>query len=648
MMWGALSVFDEFAVTLAVALLASALALVVAPRFSAYSFSRSLADRILYGLVVLYVAVFVTLTFLRHSTFNSYGYDLGIFDQVVWNSLQGRLFENSIMSFAPNFLGNHFSPILLALVPLYALWSDPRALLILQTLSLASATLPLYWYVRAQLGYKLALVISLAYLLSPGLQYVNLYDFHEIALATPLLAFALFFLLRRRYLPLAVCLGIALLTKEEVTFIAVAFGLYILLKQREMRWGAVVLLGAAAWGGFVFRVGIPYFRAGEFYFVSRYTYLGATLTDMANTVFTHPIVLLTNLLIPPKFEFVLHLLIPLAFLPLIGLEIFALAIPTFGYLLLSDNTNQFSIHAQYSAPLLPILFFAAAVAMRRLLARGLTSRAVAALAALILTASSVSYYLQAPGPFTRNFEPALYLPSTHTGVGHDLLKSIPASAAVLAQTNFVPHLSHRTQVFAFPEIADLRDTEYLLLDQRTPILTAVPLDEFQQAWDAVLNSPYFETIRAEDGYILKKRAPYVPAQPLAIQFGDQITLFGYTVESGEPAARGDRARIVLTWRADQNIRERYVAFIHLVDTQDRIVAQDDREPAKGWFRTDQWNAGDVTPDRFTLELPADLPAGEYRIATGFYRASDQKNLTAHDPRGNPLGVAPTIGTLIVK
>ncbi len=651
---GTPSVFAEFAVTLAVALLASALALVIAPRFPKtrlLALSPRAADRVFFLFALAYVLVFGTLSLLRHDSFHSGGYDLGVFDQTVWNSLHGRLLERSITIDASISLAEHFSPILLALVPLYAVWSDVRTLLILQTLALALSALPLYWFARQKLGAPLALVVAAAYFLSPALQSVNLFEFHEIALATPLLMFAIYFLLRHRDAPFLICLGLALITKEEVAFIVAAFGVYIFLARRQRALGAGLVVLGVAWAAATLLWIIPAFRDAvhgtTYLYANRYAYLGASVTEIVRNAITQPGLVLQHLLVPGKIEFVLQLLVPLVLLPLVGLDIFAMTLPTFGYLLLTDFPANYSIRFQYTAPLLPFIFFAAVVGAARLLRspRG-SSRATARqalLAALIGVASSANYLFQSPGPLGGYFDSTQYAITAHTQLGHRLIDQIPADASVMADSNLAPHLTDRRYAYQTSVVPDLRKIDYLLADKTLPVREGSDL-----IWQDVLPSPFFETLVAQDGYTLKKRAPYIPAQPLAIQFGDQITLFGYTVESSQPAPRGDRARIVLVWRADQNIRARYVAFIHLVDAQDRIVAQDDHEPANGWFRTDRWDAGAVTPDRFTLELPPDLLAGEYRIATGFYRTSDQQNLSAHDARGKPLGVAPTIGTLIVK
>ena len=75
------------------------------------------------------------------------------------------------------------------LAPLYALAGDPVVLRIVQTFSVVGMAFPLYWFARARIGYALALVIACAFLLSPILPSINVYDFHETPLATTPLAF---------------------------------------------------------------------------------------------------------------------------------------------------------------------------------------------------------------------------------------------------------------------------------------------------------------------------------------------------------------------------------------------------------------------------------------------------------------------------
>ncbi|MER3450373.1 MAG: hypothetical protein C4315_11620, partial [Chloroflexota bacterium] len=163
------------------------------------------------GLVVSYFAMWATFSYLRHASFHSHAYDLGILAQVMWNTVNGRPFLTTVMfEYTSNLLAHHFSPILLLIAPLYALWPRPETLLVVQAAALALAAIPFYCIGRRLGGEATGLALAVAYWLYPAAHYVNLFDFHEIALAVPLLAFALDGFLADRPRRGAVFAGLAL------------------------------------------------------------------------------------------------------------------------------------------------------------------------------------------------------------------------------------------------------------------------------------------------------------------------------------------------------------------------------------------------------------------------------------------------------
>ena len=64
----------------------------------------------------------------------------------------------------------------------------------------------------------------------------------------------------------------------------------------------------------------------------------------------------------------------------------------------------------------------------------------------------------------------------------------------------------------------------------------------------------------------------------------------------------------------------YTVFIHLLDEEGRIVAQQDGEPFGGAYPTSVWQQGELLGDEYRLQLPASLPGGTYRVVAGLYRA----------------------------
>jgi len=77
---------------------------------------------------------------LRHESYHSNGFDLGLFNQVFWNTTQGRPFESTMSQALPiphSLLGDHFSPVFLLILPFYFAYPHPETLVVIQTLALA-------------------------------------------------------------------------------------------------------------------------------------------------------------------------------------------------------------------------------------------------------------------------------------------------------------------------------------------------------------------------------------------------------------------------------------------------------------------------------------------------------------------------------
>ncbi len=479
-------------------------------------------DRFFLLMVSIYVIVFGVLYTLRYLSFNS-GTDLGLFDQLVWNTLNGRLFENTLLADAYFYFSKSFSPLFAAFVPFYAVFRDPSILIIVQTLAIAFSACPIYWFARERLGRPLALVFSASFFLSPAVESVNHVDVHIIAFATPTLALATYFLLHRHYKGLLVSLAIGLLIREEIGFIVIAFGLYIFLFQRARWLGLGLGLFGSVWAAFLVSYLIPYFQGSStfYYFGSgvsadaqtRYTYLGHSLKEIFITIFTRPDLVLRQVLIQDKIAFVLELLAPLGFLALAAPEIAMLMLPTLGYSLLSTFPFQFSVQSFYSAPLLPFLFFASIHGAERLIRSRCTKIAfdkngarivpgvarVWALGILILVSTGISYYLFGPGPFSRAFKSTDYALDSHSAIGMELMSSIPAEATVAAQSELVAHLSARRLIYEFPTIPENLRIDYLVADKNRFWYAF-----HKESWEDALYAGDFEIVFEQDGFVIAK------------------------------------------------------------------------------------------------------------------------------------------------
>ncbi len=607
-------------------------------------------------MALVYMLVFGSLSVLKYYAFVSPGTDLAQYDQLVWNTLHGRILENTIVRDANLFLAKTFTPILLALVPLYALWSSPVVLLLVQTIALALGGLPIYWFARERLGPWLGVVLAATYYLSPALGNMNLDDFHEITLAVPLLALALYFLMRTRYKPFLVTLAVTFLVKEEMAIVALALGVFILLFHKAKAVGIAVAAFSSLFVWLVLEYVIPFFRGsepGSFYYLPRYGYLGQTVAEILHTGFTRPDIVLQHLIVPGKIEYVLQLLVPLAFVPLVGIEIFVLTLPTFGYTLLSDVAWQYSIKSAYPAPLMPLLFFAAVLGLQRLWtwrepganrppmqrSGGNTARQWA-LGAMMLTAGVLSYYMQAPGPLARYFPSQMYALNADTFVKERWLQSIPRDAVVVAQNEFLAHVSGRQFAYEIPAIPDCRQVDYLIVDPNQ-----LWYQVHQSYWGECLGSGYFDTTAQLNGFRIAQ--PRAPDHPFVANFGAPLTLLAYTVQPEVQMVGGMTLQPILWIRANDPTWTKYSVVMQVVDVQGHVWSRQDRVPGK-FARTDQRQVGQSIRDQYQLSLPPTIPTGDYQITVAVHPAEGEDDVQAVDDRGNALGTELVLTTVQIE
>lgn len=171
-------------------------------------------------LVLFGVVAYSAFSLVRHGHFESGGYDLGLFDQAIWHYSRFEAPVSTIYLAGPaNVLSDHFSPILVVLVPFYWLWDNIDVLLIAQALLLAFAAVPIWLFVRRRLGVVPAYCFAGAYLAYWGILQTVAFDFHEVAFAVPLIAFAILFADQERWRWFFGCVFVLLLVKEDLAIL---------------------------------------------------------------------------------------------------------------------------------------------------------------------------------------------------------------------------------------------------------------------------------------------------------------------------------------------------------------------------------------------------------------------------------------------
>lgn len=405
-----------------------------------------------------YVLVFGAMTSLRHYNFETQGWDLGIFAQIMWNITHGNGMATTL-EFAGNHFAVHMSPFLFVLAPLYALFSSPYALLVIQTVALALGAWPLYLLALKILGSpRSAFFISAAYLLFPPLHRVNWFDFHPVAFLIPALIAAAYFAEMKKWKWMSLFLLAAASTQEDAALAVAFFGLYLAIKSivrrkhaatpfpwfsQETLAGTLVFLLSLSYILISAKIVMPSFGGGLAR-LDRYAQLGSSPGEMARNLFVHPSVFTETIFTRAKLSYLFWLLLPLAFLPLFAPKEWILLIPGFAQNLLTRYEPQFSGIFQYDAVLIAGLFIATIAAMKNI--AKISPRYMNTGVYLFLAMAALSFLWRSPvGP--RQFSSAFFTQDDRRRAFKEMTREIPAGASVAAHTQIAPHLAHRTHIY---------------------------------------------------------------------------------------------------------------------------------------------------------------------------------------------------------
>ncbi len=142
-----------------------------------------------------------------------------------------------------------------------------------------------------------------------------------------------------------------------------------------------------------------------------------------------------------------------------------------------------------------------------------------------------------------------------------------------------------------------------------------------------------------------------PGTPADITYGDQLRLFGYDFDCNQGRASHvtppAKCIVNLYWQAVRPMDRDYTVFVHLVGGDGAKVTQHDARPGDAFFPTSTWLPGARVFDPHPLDLPAELPPGDYTVLVGIYHPPTAERLQAVDGDGLSLGDAVPLVTVEV-
>jgi uncharacterized membrane protein len=343
-------------------------------------------------------------------------------------------------------------------------------LLFLQVAAVASAAFPAYLLASQRLrSHMWGIVFAGLLLVYPPLQNAVMDDFHPEVLGAAALLWGFYALSIRRYRLLIGLCVLVLLCKETLTLDVCMLGLFVAAVHRRWRLGVTLAaagLATLALALLIMQVSSPVHIspvAGRFG-----PLVHAPLATVAAMVRDHA-----------RASYLVKLLLPLGFLPLLSPWIAVIAVPSVLLNMLSDDPRMYSGLYQYDVDIAVVWLVAAIDALawllpaltawmaqaRAVLGRHAGQRLVTPWLLRLCTLPVLAGALMVPAAAIAARQSVLLVyqdfayrqtwpvQTAHDVIGQALAASIPTSASVSAQSNLVPHVSQRLQVYQFPSHA---------------------------------------------------------------------------------------------------------------------------------------------------------------------------------------------------
>lgn len=400
----------------------------------------------------VFLIVFARLVYLRHERFGTFDFDLGIYDQAVWLLAHGHGFDTVR---GLGVFGNHVNLAFFLLVPLYWLGAGPNALNVVMVVAVGLAAVPVFRLGRHWLTDEWhALVPALAFLLHFANQWMVQETFHAEVVAMAPLLMAFLAATERRWRAYALWLVFAVSWKEDIALAAVMVGLLFALRGHRgddptmRRAGVATVVASLGWFLLCTRLIIPAFSPGGVFYEDFFGPLGNSPWALADTAVTNPTAVTRQLETANAVGYVRDLLAPYGFTPLLAPGVLLIGAPQALVNLLSGNSFTWSLRFHYAA--MPVAGATLAMmegigrrrslAVRRFLLGLVAACALATTAAWGISPVSTLYH--------DGFWPLT--PNERAGELERAVNTPPADASVAATYLLVPHLTHRRNIYSFP------------------------------------------------------------------------------------------------------------------------------------------------------------------------------------------------------
>ncbi len=389
-----------------------------------------------YLICFLFFLLYSLLSITRHNNYNSFGFDLGLADQVVWQYSHFSLPITSI-HFYPftSLLTDHIELIYAPLGVFYWIWNDVRMLLLLQAAIFSFSGVPIYLLAkRKKLKTPIATAILLSYLSFYGVQNALWFDVHSAVFGAAFLSWFIYFLDKKKLLWATIFFILTIICKENLAMLTFSTSLvyWWITKQRAFLYYAFASL---TYLFFIFGIYFPHLTERGY----GYQNTNGILSDLnLFYLFDTAEKRYAEFVSVAWFGF-LPLLSPFFLLPAVG--------DFFSYFVIANQLKEAQgIFMHYRITIAPMMTFATIMTIAKY--KRLNNIYVAGYLFLCILFFQYTLHL----PISYIAKKWFWEKPAAVYTINKVLTALPEQASVVSQNNIVPHISHRREIFTlWPE-----------------------------------------------------------------------------------------------------------------------------------------------------------------------------------------------------
>ena len=462
-------------------------------------------------LIVIAAATTLSLLTIRnHEQMRTMSYDLGIFNNLMWNLKEGTWFYSSpVMGLSGSHLRFHATFIAYLFLPIYTLFPDAKTLLVIQSVLCVVAIYPLFLIARRRFSSQFpALILAIAYLFYLPQHGALFYDFHFLTLSPFFVLWVAYFFEIGSTKRLTAFVIMALLTREDIPIGLCGLSAYYLFSNR--RPIAALSVGLSCFTYFILVKFVimplhnPPSDPGQ-----SFTYVYEKLIPageqglgaVVKTVLANPLFTLKQILWEGKLKYACFIFAPVLFWPLKNSRSLWLLLPGFILTFLSTGYEPvIDIAFQYTAHWTPYIFLASLFALSSAYHRRsnmnhesalvqkkeVLSFELAQTTAILFSCVVLSLnlgILSGERPFKGGFSKVQLTFTEKQQKTYESLKTIialiPKDASVSASEFEVPHISSRKHAFTLRY--NYQRADYLLVSKSEVLNRSGVKDQLQAA-----------------------------------------------------------------------------------------------------------------------------------------------------------------------